>query len=590
MVSAMKKRYENRRNPRRSNITMLLLGITVIILVNIIAGFIFTRIDLTAEKRYSLSPATKSLLKKVNDVVFFKVYLEGDLPSGFRRLSNETKEMLNEFRAYSKYIQYEFVNPSENVNAKERNAGYQLLTEEGLQPTTLRVNKKGEATQMIIFPGAIVTYKGKEVPVKLLQDQIGQDPEKVLNTSIQALEYNLASAIQKLATRNKPSIAFIEGQGELTRPETIDMEAALAEFYTVDRVTIDSKISSLAFRMKSDTVDNRLINKYKLIIIAKPTKPFSEKDKFLIDQFIMRGGRVLWLIDPVFASMDSLKKYDNTIGIANDINLEDMLFNYGVRLNNNLVLDLTALPIPVKTGQVGNQPKFEFFPWFYFPIITPTRNHPVVNGLNAIMTQFVSSIDTVSAQGVRKTILLTTSPYSRTINVPAMIDLDVLRKEPDQRLYDQGPQAVAALLEGEFTSAYLFRIPPELADNPELGYRQKSKPTRMIVISDGDVIANQFHFKEGYPLPLGFDQYTQQTFGNKELLLNVVNYLTDDSGLISVRSRELKLRLLDSSRIANEKLIWQLLNTVLPVILILLFGLVKFRVRTRKYGRNGHSQ
>lgn len=567
-------------------IQLIMAGIMVI-LVNLIASFIFTRIDLTAERRYSIAPATKELLKKLDDVVFFKVYLEGDLPSGFQRLSNETREMLNEFRAYSDNIEFEFVDPSGNPNPVERNNAYRLLVERGLQPTDLRVTRKGQSTQLIIFPGAIASYKGKEVPVHLLMNEnvTGQDPNVVLNSSIQSLEYNLASAIQKLTNPNKPSIAILDGQGELSRAETVDLEIALSEYYIVERVTLNQKINSLTLRLKTDSVHDELVNKYRAIIIAKPTKPFNEKDKFLIDQFIMRGGKVLWLIDPVFASMDSLEKYNASMGILNDINLEDMLFTYGVRPNTSLIMDLTALPIPVKTGQIGNQPRFEYFPWYFFPILTPQVNHPIVNGLNAIRTEFISDIDTIDVPGIRKTVLLKSSPYSRKLNVPVLINLDILREEPDPRLFDQGPQAVAVLLEGEFPSAFQFRIPPELSENEDLAFRGKSKPTRMILVADGDIVKNQFHFSQGYPLPLGYDQYTRQTFGNRDLALNAINYLCDDSGLMTVRSRELKLRLLDGARIVKERLFWQLLNVLLPVLLILAFGFLKYRIRCSAYSR-----
>ncbi len=574
---------DKKKNIKRGNITALILGVAIVILVNIIAAFVFTRIDLTTEKRYSLSPATKKLLKKLDDIVFFKIYLAGDLPPGFQRLSNETKEMLDEFRAYSDNIQYEFVNPSSYPSDKDRNDAYRLLVERGLQPTDLRVTKKGASSQLIIFPGAMVSYHGKEVPVQLLMAQLQEDPNKVLNNSIQSLEYNLASAIKNLTTAIKPRVAIIEGQGELDQLETLDFQNALSEFYNVDRVTINSKISSLAIRIKSDSAHDALLNKYRAIIIAKPTKPFEERDKFLIDQFIMRGGKVLWLIDPVFASMDSLQKYSTTMGIPNDINLEDMLFNYGVRLNINLVQDMNALPIPVKTGQVGNQPQFDFFKWYFFPVLTPSVKHPIVNGLNAIKTEFLSTLDTVTAPGITKTILLESSPYSRTVNAPALIDLEILKKQPNERMFNKGPLPVAVLLEGKFTSSYLYRIPPDLAGNASLGFKPTSKKTKMIVIADGDLVKNQFHYSKGFPMPLGYDQYTKQTFGNKDLVMNAVNFLCDDSGLISVRSRELKLRMLDTARVAKQRLFWQLLNILLPILLIAGFGLVKYRLRKRAF-------
>ncbi|NQV01017.1 MAG: gliding motility-associated ABC transporter substrate-binding protein GldG, partial [Bacteroidia bacterium] len=561
------------------------LGVVIIVLVNIIASFVFTRFDLTAEKRFSLSPAVKTMLKGLKDDVFFRVYLDGELPSGFRRLSNETRDMLDEFRAYSDHIHFEFIDPSASPNARERNDTYRLLAEQGLQPTDLRVTNKGESSQLIIFPGTIVVYRGRELPVQLLMTQLGQAPQKVLNNSIQALEYNLGNAIDKLINTTKPRVAILEGQGELSRELTYDLERALSEYYNVERIAINSQINSLTIRLQTDSSGSPLVNKYKALIIAGPERRFSERDKFLIDQFIMRGGRVLWMIDPVFAKMDSLQQYASTMGLANDINLDEMLFSYGVRLNKNLVMDMSALPIPIKTGQAGNQPQFDFFPWYYFPLITPASNHPVVNGLNAIKTEFISSIDTVEAPGIKKTVLLTSSPYSRIMNAPVLIDLEILRNEPDPRMYSSGPQPVALLLEGEFTSAYLFRLPPEIEQNEDLGFREKSKPTLMVIIADGDIAKNQYHITQKYPLPLGFDQYTGQTFGNKELLINIMNYLCDDTGLISIRSRELKLRLLDMTKLASQQPVWQAINVVIPILLIIGFGLVKFQLRRRKYAK-----
>ncbi len=576
---------DNRKNIKRTNLITLIFGIAIVLVVNFISSYLFTRFDLTAEKRYSISLATKNLLRNLDDIVYFKVYLYGsELPPAFQRLSNETREMLDEFRAYSDNVHYEFIDLNEISNTKDRNDAYRLLVEKNLKPTDLRMNKKGESSQVIIFPGALVSHKGKEVPLQLLMAQLQQDPQTVLNNSVQSLEYNLATAIQTLSTPIKPRIAFIQGHGELSEMETFDLHNSLSDFYNVDRVVINHKITSLAVRLNPDSTDNDvLVNKYRVIIIARPLESFDEQDKFLIDQFIMRGGKVLWMIDPVHASMDSLQKYISTMGIPNYVNLDDMLFHYGVRLNTCLVQDLNALPIPVKTGMIGDQPQFDFFKWYFFPVIIPTISHPVVNGLNAIRTEFVGTLDTVSAEGVRKTFLLETSEYSRTLNAPVFIDLDILRQTPDERAFRRGPYPVAVLLEGEFTSAYLHRIPPDIAENQDLGFRAKSKPTKMIVMTDGDLGKNQFHLSQGYPLPLGFDQYTRQSFGNKELLLNAVNYLSDETGLISVRSRELKLRLLDSARITRERLFWQLINTAGPVMLIILSGALLYRLRKKIY-------
>jgi ABC-2 type transport system permease protein len=292
---------------------------------------------------------------------------------------------------------------------------------------------------------------------------------------------------------------------------------------------------------------------------------------------------VLWLIDPVAASMDSLEMADNTLGVAMELNLEDMLFRYGVRINTDLVMDLNAMPIPLRTGQVGNQPKIDFFPWYYFPVITPTVDHPIVKNLNAIKMEFVSSIDTIRVPDVKKTILLKTSNYSRTISTPALITLAILEQEPDERAYVGPPKTVAVLLEGEFRSDFENRIPPEIQTSRDIGFLAKSKPTRMIVVSDGDVIRNQIHFSQGYPMPLGYDQYTGESFGNKDFIMNALDYLLDESGLITIRSRELRLRQLDMTKVNNNIIFWKTFNIGFPVLIVILFGVVRNYLRKKRY-------
>ncbi len=575
-----------KQNVKFSNIIQLILGLVIIILANVINSHIFTRIDLTGEKRYSLSDATKEMLSQINDIVYIRVYLEGEFPAGFKRLSRETRDMLSEFRAYNKNIEFDFINPSNSSNNNERQQIYSMLIDKGLEPTDLKVKTKDGTSQSIIFPGAIATYRGREMSVNLLASKRGAPPEEILNNSIQNLEFGLADAIRKLVDDFRSKIAFIEGHGELTKNETADAYLGLSEYYSIHRVRLDGKLNSLSERIQLDSVTTKIKNKYEAVIIAKPDSVFSEKDKFIIDQFVMRGGKILWLVDPVFASMDSLQMNAETIGLNLDIGLTDMFFNYGFRVNNNLVMDLNALPIPIKVGDVGGQPQFEFFPWYYFPIITPTSDDPIVKNLNAIKTDFVSSIDFVeSNQDIEKQVLLTTSKYSRTVNTPAYITLAILGEQPDERLYRKEFLPIAAKFEGKFQSLYKNRVPPEIADSKEINFQSLSQETKMIVIADGDVIKNQMQLSDGnyLPLPLGYDKYTGQQFGNKELILNVMNYLTDDSGLISIRSRELKLRLLDRTKIENERVYWQVVNTVLPVMLVIIFGVIQGIIRKRKY-------
>ncbi len=574
-----------KRNLRRQAMTQLILVCIILILVNLISSFLFTRIDLTAEKRYTLSPATRQLLRELDDVVFFRVYLDGEFPAGFKRLRNETREMLDEFRAYSDNIQYEFINPSSAKNKKDRNDLYRQLMEKGLTPTNLQVRQDDGTSQQIIFPGAIVRHKEKELPIQLLLNQINTPPEDILNLSVQNLEFNLANAIRKIHAPGKHKIAFIQGHGELGEAETADIFESLKEAYIPERVSLNAQLNSLTGRDLSDTNKVIIHNKYRALIIARPDTAFDEKDKFLIDQFIMRGGRVLWLIDPVFASMDSLQAAEETIGISLQLNLEDQLFRYGVRLNTNLVMDLSACPIPVKTGQIGNQPRFEFYPWYFFPMVIPQAVHPIVNNLNAIRFEFASTCDTVAAEGIRKQILLTSSPYSRTVNTPTLISLQILREQPDEKQYQGPARPLAVLLEGRFQSLYSKRIPPEIAENKGIGFLESGEPTRMIVVADGDVIRNHTDHQRGVPYPLGYDRYTRETFGNKEFILNAIDYLCDDSGLISVRSREVRLRPLDHTRIHNDKLKIQLANTILPVILVLGFAWWQIGRRARKYTR-----
>jgi len=578
---------KNRKNIKQTQLLQLLLVVVFIVVANLVSGVYFTRFDLTSEKRYTLSDATKEILKNLDDIVFFRVYLDGEFPAGFKRLRRETKEMLDEFRALNKNIQYEFINPSASDDIEERNNTYQLLMEQGLSPTNLQVKTKTGLDQQVIFPGALLTYRNKEMPIELLDAQINVPPEAVLNNSIQNLEFKFANAIFKLSRKTKPRIAFIEGHGELSERETYDITVALQADYIVDRVAIDEKVNALVNRSLTDSVNEeyKVVPKYAAILIAKPDSTFPAKDKFIIDQYIMYGGKVLWLLDPVLASMDSIQAAESTVAVENALDLEDQLFTYGVRMNKNLVMDLNALPIPIRTGQMGNQPQIDFFPWYYFPVVTPLSQHPIVRNLNTIKTQFVSSLDTLRTPGIRKTILLKTSPYSRKVQVPSVVSLAVTRQQPDERLYSGPPEAIAVLLEGKFTSNYKNRIPPSLANAKEIGFRENSEATSMIVISDGDLIRNQFHIPQGYPLPLGYDQYTRETFGNKEFLLNAINYLTDGPGLISIRSRELKLRLLDKTKVNNQRIQWQLINVVVPVLIIVLLGTVLILLRKRKYAR-----
>ena len=577
-----------RKNMKRSQIIAFLITVVIVAVVNVIGNFIFTRFDLTSEKRYTLSPTTKEILNNLDDYVYFKVYLEGDFPAGFKKLRRETKEMLDEFRAYSKYIDYEFINPSESEDPDERNATYSLLYQSGLNPTNVvDKNSDGSTKQMIIWPGALVSYRNDtEIAIDLLENQIGQSSEEALNASMQNLEFRLIDAVKKVTRFKKPNIAFIEGHGELGPMDVYDITKSLSQHYNVGRVEIGGRIDALMHRTQDTTRDVSAFTSFDAIIIAKPTQPFSEKDKFLIDQYIMHGGKVLWLVEPVYATMDSLQSQESTIGIEQDLNLDDMLFKYGVRLNRDLLLDLTCAALPVRTGQMAGQAQLEFFRWYYFPLLQAASDHPMVRNMNAIRSDFVSSMDaTTSANGINQIPLLKTSDYTKVSGAPVFISLAMLRQTPDRRMFNSKGKNVAYLLKGSFPSLYANRIPQELIDSEELKYMDQSEPTAMIVIADGDIIRNQIDIKRKMPLALGFDQYTGNTYANKEFIENCISYLVDGEGLIDIRSRELKIRLLDTTKIAQERTKWQLINTLIPIALIIALGFVMAIVRKRKYNK-----
>jgi ABC-2 type transport system permease protein len=555
---------------KKRDLTSLALAITIVILLNVVASFVFYRFDLTSEKRYTLSRATKILLSKIDETVYVKVYLEGEFPAGFKRLRDETKEMLDEFRTYSNNnIEYEFINPSENPDKKQQNEIYKQLFDKGLKPTNLEVKEESGTSQQIIWPGAIVSYKGHEAPWQLLKTQIAASSEGQLNNSVQALEYEFATCLRNLSSPVHREIGFIEGHGELDTMALEDIKYALGDFYGLKRIRIDSQLTAL--------------KDVSAIVIAKPDSAFSEKDKFIIDQFIMNGGKVLWCIDPLETRIDSLARTGRTLAIANELGIEDMLFRYGARVNPNLILDLQCSALPINKALRGQQPRFELAPWMFYPIVLPTQKHPIVKNLDAIKFEFVSSIDLVEAAGIEKTVLLTTSKNSKTLNAPVRVDMRMTQIQPDESQFKNGFQPVAVLLEGEFESVFKNRISPQIAGSKEIGYKPHGVKNKMIIIGDGDIIKNEIQRSSGKTYPLGYDIYTKQQFGNKYFILNCINYLCDDSGLIGIRSRELTLRLLDKKKIKTERLKWQITNTVLPLILVFGYGIFHYFRRKRKY-------
>jgi ABC-2 type transport system permease protein len=377
------------------------------------------------------------------------------------------------------------------------------------------------------------------------------------------------SKVKVMTQYAKKRVGFVRGHGELDDLETADIQKSLSDFYIVDSVRINGQLDALQL--------------HDAIVIAGPKEKISEKDKYVIDQFIMKGGKVMWFVEPVTASMDSIRKKGITLGVPQDVNLSDQLFKYGARINSDFLLDLQAVPIPVVTGMVGNQPKQEFFPWYYYPLLFPQSQHPIVHNLDAIKTQFASSIDLVGDTAIKKTPLLRTSKYTKVASAPHRVALNILRHEPDQRQYNNSHQIVAALLEGEFESVFKNRLTRKITENPEFRFKEKSLPTKMLVVSDADIIRNNVNRSEEKFFTLGYDKYTRKIYGNKEFVLNAMNYLLEDDNLITARSKDFKMRLLDKPRVERERRFWQILNTAAPVILILIFGVIQFYIRKKLY-------
>lgn len=559
---------------RRLDIILLL---TIIVVVNVLGSIYYHRFDLTEEKRYSLSPASKNFMKNLEDVVTIRVFLTGKLPSGFKELENATKDILNEFKAYAgSKLEYEFVDLSKFDKSTQEKIGKELI-EAGLSPINLREISSGEEVQKMIFPGALITYQGVSVAVTLLENQVGYGQFEILNNSIILLEYKLANTIQKLQQTRQPTIAFSQGNGEPPLPYMTDLIKSLQQ----------DNFAIAAIDLKEGYKIESLVD---VLVIAKPTIPFTEKEKFKIDQYIMRGGKVLWLIDVMGAHMDSLQGTDFFMANEAPINLEnDMLYKYGVRINYNLVQDIQNTPIAIVTGEVGGLPQTQLFPWVFHPLMFTTNMHAVVKNIDPVAGKFASTIDTIKSSSVEKTILLTTSNYSKAPMAPVRVHLGILREQPNPQAFKQPNLITAVALEGVFSSIFKNRAMSgafkEMMDTvPDMAFRDSSIATKMIVVSDGDIILNEIA-KNGEPMPLGFDRNSGKYYGNKVFLKNCIEYLIDDNNLIETRNKEIKLRQMDGVKVKDEKQKWQFINVALPAIFIVFFGLVFGWLRKRKYAR-----
>lgn len=534
----------------------------LLIVINWFNQSFFLRFDLTQDKRYTITRITHDIIDKVEEDLLIRVYLEGDFPAEFKRLQIETKQFLEELKSENRNLRIQFIDPSEQ---RER------LIKSGMNPSELTVQENGKLSSAIIFPWAEIDYKNKREIISLLPTSNARSQDEQMQISIERLEFSFANAIHNL-TKNRPNkIAVIAGNGQLRDIELYSLLSEVSKKHRLGKITLDSVPNSPLKTLQE-------LSNFDLAIIAKPTERFSEKEKFVLDQFIMQGGKTLWMLENVQADTDSLFSTGKMLAYPRDLNITDQLFSYGIRINNFLIQDLYAAKIPLATGNIGNKPQFQNLQWFYHPLVNGNPYHPITKKLSPIRLQFVNPIDTLE-NSIKKTPLLVSSPLTKQIGTPYFVELNSIANEPKEQDYKGGYQLFGVLLEGEFTSSYKGRVKPFAFNNSiDTGIENK-----MIVISDGDIAKNQI--LKGQPFDLATDKWTNEQFGNKEFLLNSVDYLLDDTGLISLRNKTLQINFLDKKRAFEERTYWQFLNVIAPLILLFSFGIVFNTIRKRKYSR-----
>ena len=554
----------------------LLVGVIAVLLcVNWLSGVIYKRYDLTQDGRFTLSEAAKNTISTVNSPIIIDVFLKGNFPPEFKKLQSETKQLLDEFKAYNPNIKYEFIDPLEGEENPEliRSQLQQL----GLTTAQIEVRENGKISTELVYPWALAYFNEKTVKIPLLKNQLGTTSEERINNSIQNLEYAFADGFNKLVQPKKRNVGVIKGNGELEDRYIADFFTTLKEYYYIAPFTLDSAAVSPLKTLKA-------LNEFDLIVIAQPTEGFSDSEKYILDQYTMSGGASLWLIDGSNQEIDP--ESGKTFASRLDLNLSDLFFKYGIRINSNLVKDVISAPIVLASG-TENESQYNRYPWFYYPLSASENKHPIITNIEAVKFEYASSMDTLS-NSVKKTVLLGSSRLSKLVGLPNEISFDneipknlkILDEGPSQKEFSAGEIPLAVLLEGEFTSGFKNRIKPiKLTD--DLKNRDLSKATKMVVISDGDIIKNQLQGNR--PLELGFDRMTQSFYGNKEFLLNTVNYLLDDNGLINIRTKEIAVPFLDTQKTIDERTKWQLINLLLPLGLLAVFGYGFNFYRKRKY-------
>jgi len=545
----------------------LFKAVVVVIVLNLIAGFVYTRLDLTEDQRYTLSQPAVEVVQKFDSPVIVDVLLDGNIPPEFSKLKTETIQLLESFASKNSNIKYNLVDPLEDESqAQQTIAELQGL---GLQPANVTVEENGKVSQELVFPWAMVNYRDNTVKVPLLKNKLGSTAEDRINNSVQQLEYAFADAFTKLSITDKKSIAVIKGNGELDDLYLADYLTTIRDYYNIGAITLDSVATS------PQKVLDQLKN-FDLAVVAKPTEAFTDQEKYVLDQFVVQGGKSIWLMDQVAMEMDSIYSGEGSaFALPRDLNLKDFFFQYGVRINPVLVNDMYFTQIVLATGE-GNDSQYNPLPWYYNPMVFSRNDHPINTNIEAVRYQFTSPIEVLD-NDYQKTVLLQSSPLSKTDGIPRQISLDILNNPPDRESYTNGDLPLAVLIEGDFVSMYKNRVKPLDLQNTE----EQGPENKMIVISDGDVIKNQL--RNGRPLELGYDKWTNSFYGNKEFLVNCTNYLLDNTGLINIRNRKVSIPLLDVEKIVTQKTRWQLINIGIPVVLTLVFGIFFNYVRKRKF-------
>jgi len=556
----------------KKNLRSLLGIITLVLFLNVLSNGFFHRFDLTKDKRYTLSPTSLNIVKQVQNPLSIKIYLQGELPAEFKRLQSETQDLLEEFQAYNKNIIFEFVDPLENKEESMDNI--KALYQKGLTPINITVDDKGKQSQEMVFPWAIAVYNNKEVNIPLLKNSMGASTTQKVIGSVQHLEYSIADAINKITKDKQKKVAVIKGNGELQDVQIAKFLMQVKESYHIGRFTLDSVANDPMGSLNA-------LQKYDLTIIAKPTETFTDAEKQVLDQFIINGGKTLWLVDQVTMEMDSLyNSTGSTLAFPKDLNLNDMFFKYGFRINPDLVKDEQGSPIKLATGEQGSATQYQEFNWKFAPQVYPISTHPIVKNLGGIKFDFANPIDTLR-NGIKKTVLLQSSQYSKKIGAPVEINLNIVAEETSPNHYkNTGNIPLSVLLEGSFHSMFENRVLPF----DQKTFEAVGKANKMIVISDGDLIRNQLD-KNFQPVELGYDQRSGNLYDNKDFMMNCVNYLLDDNGLINIRSKDLDLPLLDKEKVYERYTIIQILTIGLPILILLLFGLVFTFLRKKKYGK-----